>query len=121
MLTFCLISCVKILTVAELPRHSHRMQGKPPEYTPSQLENLKYERGQPLGTVSTKQEETFVIIHPDYELDQPRTAESYQRQPEIFELVEVASTTSELSAIEPKISEPKTKPATSEPPSEFIS
>lgn len=57
--------------MAELPRHSHRMQGKPPEYTPSQLENLKSERGQQSRTGSTEQEETSVIIHPDYEVNKP--------------------------------------------------
>ena len=101
--------------MAELPRHSRRMQGKPPEYTPSQLENLKYERGQPLGTRSTEKEETSVIIHPDYEVDQPQTIDSYQEQLEISELVEVASTTSELSA-----TEPETESASSKFSSDFI-
>ena len=46
--------------------------------------------------------------------------ESSQRKISISELVELASTTSELSATEPKISEPETEPATSEPTLEFI-
>lgn len=91
------------------------MQGKPPEYTPSQLENLKFETGQPLGTGSTEKEETSIIIHPDYEVDQPQTAKCYQIQLENSELVEVASTTSELSA-----TEPETESSTSKPASEFI-
>ena len=106
--------------MAELPRQSCRMQGKPLEYTPSQLEKLKYEKGQPSGTGSIEQEETSVIIHPDYEVDQPQTTESSQRKISIFELVELASTTSELSATKPEISKPEIEPATFEPASEFI-
>lgn len=54
-------------------------------------------------------------MHPDYEVDQSQTTEIYPRKLEISELVELASKTSELSATKPKISEPKTEPATSEP------
>ena len=96
------------------------MQGKPPEYTPSQLEKIKSEKGKTLGTGSTEQEETSIIIHPDYEVDQPQTTESSQRKLTISELVELASTTSELSATEPEIFEPETEPATFEPALDFI-
>ena len=64
---------LQFLIVVELPRQSCRMQGKPPEYTPSQLEKIKFEKGKPSGNGSTEKEETSVIIHPDYEVDQPQT------------------------------------------------
>ena len=92
--------------MAELPSQSRRMQGKPPEYTPSQLEKLKSEKGQTSGTRSTKHEETSVIIHLDYKVDQPQTTENYERKLTISKLVELASTTSELSPIELEISKP---------------
>ena len=95
--------------MVELPRQSRRMQGKPLEYTPSQLEKLKSEKGKTSGTGSTEHEETSIIIHPKYEVDQPQKAESSQRKFSIFELVELASTTSQLSAIKPEISEPKSE------------
>ena len=95
------------------------MQGKPSEYTPSQLERLRYERGQTSRTILTEQEETSIIIHPDYEVDQSQTTKFTQKI-SISELAELASTTSELSSIEPEIYEPETEPATSEPTLEFV-
>ena len=109
--------------MAELPRHSRRMQGKPLEYTPSQLEKLKSERGQQSGIRSTEQEETSVIIHPDYEVNQPQRVGTNQEQPKILESIIVESATGELSdtqLTEPKIFEPKSKSTSFDPTSEFI-
>ena len=75
---------LKVLIVAELPRQSRTMQGKPPEYTPSQLERLKSKKGQTSGTGSTENEETSIIIHPEYKIEQPRTAESTPHRVSIF-------------------------------------
>lgn len=66
--------------MVELPRQPRRMQGKPPEYTPSQLEKLKSEKGQTSGTGSIEHEETSIIINPEYEVDQPQTVESTPRR-----------------------------------------
>ena len=63
------------------------MKGKPFKYTPIQLENIKSERGQPAETKSTEQEETYIIIHPDYNVEQPQTIESYQRKSGTSKLV----------------------------------
>ena len=72
---------LKKLSVVELPRHSHRMQGKPPKYTPNQLENIEYERVQQSSTGSTKQGETSIVIHPEFEVNKHQTIEINQEQP----------------------------------------
>ena len=51
---FFLLRVLKVLIMSELPRQSRRMQGKPLEYTPSQLEKIKIEKGQTSGNGSTK-------------------------------------------------------------------
>ena len=105
---------LKVLVVAKLPRRSRRTQGKPPEYTPSQLEGLKSLIPNVIGrTRLTEQGESSIIIHPDFEVDQPQIAEHTPQKFSISELIEVASTTSELSPEEPEISELETKPTTS--------
>ena len=106
--------------MVELPRRSRRTQGKPPEYTPSQLEGLKYLIPNVINrTGLTEQGESFIITHPDFKVDQLQVAEHTPQMVSISELTEVASTTSELSPEEPEIYEPETKPATSEPTLEF--
>ena len=77
-----------------------------------------------VGTVTPttclmKQGELSIIIHPDSEVNQPQITEHTPQIVSISKLTEVASTTSELSPKEPKISELETEPATSEPTLEF--
>ena len=52
--------------MAELPRQSRRLQGKPPEYTPSQLEGLKALVPHTTSRIqSTKLGESSLITHPE--------------------------------------------------------
>ena len=88
--------------MAELPRRSRRTQGKPPEYTPSQLERLKSLIPNVISiTGLTEQGESSIIIHLDSEVDQLQIAERTPQPVSISELTEVASATSELSPKEP--------------------
>ena len=59
--------------MAKLPRQSRRLQGKPPEYTPSQLEGLKTLVAHSISRIrSTEPGESSIITHPDYhEVNQP--------------------------------------------------
>ena len=57
--------------MAKLPRHSLRMQGKPLDYTPSQLEKNKAERVQQSRIGSTEEGETSIVIHGDFNVNQP--------------------------------------------------
>ena len=53
--------------MVELPRQSRRLQGKPPEYTPSQLEELKALVLHIISRIRlTKLRESSIITHPNY-------------------------------------------------------
>ena len=53
--------------MVELPRQSRRTQGKPHEYTPSQLEGLKSLIPNVISIiVLTKQGESSIITHPNF-------------------------------------------------------
>ena len=106
--------------MAELSRRSCRNQGKPPEYTPSQLEGLKSLIPNVISrTRLTEQGESSIITHPDFKVNQLQIEEHTPQIVSISELAKVASTTSELSLEEPEISKPETEPTTSEPTLEF--
>ena len=62
--------------MAELPIQLRRTQGKPPEYTPSQLEILKTMIPHTISrTGSTELGESCIITHPDFEVNKPQLAE----------------------------------------------
>ena len=62
--------------MAESPRRSRRTQGKPPKYTPSELEGLKSLIPNVISrTGLTEQGESSIILHPDFEVDQSQVAE----------------------------------------------
>ena len=62
--------------MAELPIQLRRTQGKPPEYTPSQLERLKTLIPHTISRTGSKEQgESSVITHPDFEVNQPHLAE----------------------------------------------
>lgn len=48
--------------LAESPRKSRRMQGKPLEYTPSQLEKIKIERSRSTGSKASEEHQTSTIL-----------------------------------------------------------
>ena len=81
--------------MAELPRQSHILQGKPLEYTPSQLEGL---RALVLPTEnrirSTEVGESSIIFHPDYQL---QTTELIQEPISVSEVNGSISPSSELA------------------------
>ena len=68
--------------MAELPRQLCRIQGKPPEYTPSQLEGLKALVPHTTSRIrSTKPGESSIITHPDYhEVNQSQTVYIFKIQ-----------------------------------------
>ena len=106
--------------MVELPRQSRRLQGKPPEYTSSQLEGLKaVVVPHTISRIrSTETRESSIITHPNYhEINQ--TTEYIQEPIAISEVTGITSPTSEL-AEEPEISELDTKPAILEPSSGFV-
>ena len=61
--------------MVELPRQSRRLQGKPSQYTSSQLKGLKVVVPHTIRKIrSTKLGESSIITHPDYhEINQPQT------------------------------------------------
>ena len=55
--------------MAELPRQSRRLQGKPPKYTPSQLEGLRALLSPTESRIRSKEAgESSIFVHPDYQL-----------------------------------------------------
>ena len=62
--------------MAKLPRQSHRLQGKPPKYTSSQLEGLRALVPHTTSRIrSMVPGESSIITHPDYhEVNQSETA-----------------------------------------------
>ena len=88
--------------MAELPRQSRRLRGKPPEYSPSQLEGLRALVTPSDSRVGSSEEgESCLVVHPDYQVQ----ATEYISEPISFsEVTGSISSTSEL-AEEPEISE----------------
>lgn len=87
--------------MAELPRQSRRLRGKPPEYTPSQLEGLRALVSPSHSRVGSPEAvESSLIVHLDYQVQ----ATEYISEPISFsEVTGSFSSTSEL-AEEPEIS-----------------
>ena len=95
--------------MAELPRQSRRLQGKPPKYTPSQLEGLRA-LVPPSDSIfgSPEAGDTSLIVHPNYQV------QAIDYISESISFSEVTSSiypTSELVE-ETEIYEPETEPAT---------
>lgn len=85
---------------------SDRLQGKPPEYSSSQLEGLRALVSPSDSRVgSPEARESSLIIHPDY---QKQTIESIQEPISFSEVTGSISPSSEL-AKEPEISKPDTE------------
>lgn len=87
------------------------------------MEKSKTERVQSSGIGSTEQGESSIVIHPDFEINQPQKTETEQDQAEISEVITVESVTGELSdtqLTEPKISELESDSTSSESPSDLI-
>lgn len=103
--------------MAKLLRQSHRLQGKPPEYTPSQLEGLRALVSPSDSRVgSPKAGESSLIVHPDYQIQTTK----YIQEPISFSKVNGSISPSSEIAEEPEISEPDTEPAVSEPSLGFV-
>ena len=103
--------------MAEFPRQSRRLQGKPPEYTPSQLKGLRALVSSSSGRIrSTEIGNSSIVVHPDY---QTPTTEYIQEPISVSEVTGYISPSSEL-ADEPEISEPETEPYVLETSSGFI-
>ena len=103
--------------MAELPRQSRRLQGKPPKYTPNQLEGLRALVSPSDSRIRSKKVgESYIVVHPDYQL---QTIEHIQEPISIFKVTGSISPSSEL-AKEPEISELDTEPAVLEPSSRFV-
>jgi len=63
--------------MVELPRQSHRILRDPPEYTPSQLENIKAEKSKSSGYETSTETKTSTIIDSDVKgtkVNQPETS-----------------------------------------------
>ena len=73
------------------------MQGKLPQYTPSQFEKIKIERVQQSGTESIEQGEKSMVIHLDFEVNQPQIIEKDQEQLDFSEVITIESITGEFS------------------------
>lgn len=58
--------------MVNLPRHSWRMQGKPPEYTWSQLEKIKAEMSKTTISRTSDQPETSTNVESKTEVNQPQ-------------------------------------------------
>jgi len=103
--------------VSELSRQSSRLRGKPPEYSPSQLEGLRALVTPSDSRVGSPEDrESSLVVHPHYQVQ----ATEYIFEPISFsEVTSSVSSTSEL-AEEPEISEPETEPAAN-PSSRFAS
>ena len=70
--------------MAELPIQSRTLQGKPPEYTPSQLEGLRALVSPSDSRIrSTEARESSIVVHPDYQL---QTTEHIQEPISVSEL-----------------------------------
>ena len=92
--------------MANLPRQSQRIQGKPPEYSPSQLEGLRAMVPRSSRRLrSTEVESSAIVIHPDHQVP---TTEYIQEPISVSEITENISPSGELSN-EPEISEPETE------------
>ena len=103
--------------MAELPRQSQRLQGKPPEYTPSQREGLRALVSSSSDRIrSTKIGSSSIVVHPDHQIP---TTEHIQELILVSEVTGSISTSNEL-ADEPEISEPDTEPSFLETSSRFI-
>ena len=103
--------------MAELPRQSRRLQGKPPKYTPSQLEGLQALVSPSDNRIrSTEAESSSIIVHHDHQIP---TTEHIKEPISVSEVTGSISPSSEL-AEELEISELDTEPAVLEPSSEFI-
>jgi len=48
--------------LGESPRQSCRVQGKPPKYTPNQLDKIKTERSKSIGSKASKEPKTLIIL-----------------------------------------------------------
>ena len=93
--------------MVELPRQSHRLLGKPPEYTPSQLEGLCALVSSSSGRIrSIEIGSSSIFVHTNHQI--PTTEHIYESI-SFFEGTGSISPSSEL-ANEPKISEPETEP-----------
>ena len=104
--------------MVELPRQSRRLQGKPPEYSPSQLEGLRALVSSSSGRIkSTEVGTSSIVVHPGY---QTPITEHIQELISVSEVTGSIYPTSKL-ADEPEISEPETEPSVLETSSGFIS
>jgi len=56
-----ILLCDNFFILFESPRQSHKMQGKPPECTPSQLERIQTERLESTRSKSLEESETSII------------------------------------------------------------
>jgi len=93
--------------VAELPTQSGRLRGKPPEFSPSQLEGLRALVTPSDSRVGSPEEgESSLVVHPDY---QALVAYYNPQSISFSEVTGSFSSTSEL-AEEPKISKPEIEP-----------
>ena len=81
--------------MAELPRQSRRLQGKPLEYTPSQIEGLRALVSPSDSRIrSTEAGESSIVVHPDYQL---QTTEHIQEPILVSEVTGSISPSSELA------------------------
>jgi len=104
--------------VAELPRQSRRIQGKPPEFSPGHLEGFRALVPHSSRRLrSTEADSSAIVIHPDHQIP---TTEYIQEPISVSEVTENISPTGELSD-EPEISEPETESSVLETSSGFIS
>ena len=81
--------------MAELPRQSRRLQGKPPEYTPSQLEGLCALVSSSSSRIrSTEVEVSSIVVHPDHQIP---TTKHIQEPISVSEVTGSISPSSELA------------------------
>ena len=103
--------------MAELPRQSHRLRGKPPEFTPSQLEGLRALVTPTESRVGSPEAgESSFIVHPDHLVQ----AIEHISEPISFSEVTGSITPTSSLVKEPEISESETEIAAT-PSSVFAS
>ena len=80
--------------MADFPRQSRRLKGKPPKYSPSQLEGLRALVSSSSGRIrSTEIGSSSIVIHPDHQIP---TTEYIQEPISVSEVTGYVSPTSEL-------------------------